>query len=88
MATKYGKVPVGWNEVWNQVGTRLPKESIIQHWIGHTTCGEVTENGNRCIYSPDGPWYLDGLKSTWESMYNIEVCSSSGVKDELCDGPG
>lgn len=29
IARKYGKTPVGWNEVWNEVGTRLPKGTII-----------------------------------------------------------
>lgn len=29
LAKKYGKIPVGWNEVWAEVGDRLDKSAII-----------------------------------------------------------
>ena len=34
------------------------------------------------LWSTDGVWYLDGLGSTWETMYRQEPCT--GITDDVC----
>lgn len=64
--------------------TQLNKATIIHQWLpGSTVAVNATANGYRVLWSTDGVWYLDGLKTTWETMYEQEPCT--GIPDNLCD---
>ena len=39
--------------------------------------------GYRCLWSTDGVWYLDGLGTTWQTMYKQEPCAE--ITDEACN---
>ena len=39
----------------------------------------ATADGFRVLVSPDGPWYLDGLGTSWQDMYLLEP--SKGITD-------
>jgi hypothetical protein len=63
---------------------QLNKATIIHQWLpGSTVAVNATANGYRVLWSTDGVWYLDGLSTTWETMYVQEPCT--GIPDNLCD---
>jgi len=79
-----GRDVAGWEEIWKHFGTELAKSTIIHQWLpGSTMSVEATKKGYRCLWSTDGVWYLDGLGTTWETMYSQEPCT--GISDELCN---
>ena len=39
--------------------------------------------GYRCLWSTDGVWYLDGLGTTWQTMYKQEPCAE--ITEEACN---
>eukprot|EP00930_Biecheleria_cincta_P032184 TRINITY_DN22339_c0_g1_i1.p1 TRINITY_DN22339_c0_g1~~TRINITY_DN22339_c0_g1_i1.p1 ORF type:complete len:532 (+),score=87.01 TRINITY_DN22339_c0_g1_i1:94-1689(+) len=63
-------------QVWDESIIRsnsTPTDALIQIW--HSSPGllqKAIDAGHDAVYSPDGPWYLDGLGSTWEDMYSVE----------------
>jgi len=69
---KAGRSPVNWDEVYKNFGTKLDKSTIIHVWRDKSYLAQVVADGFRGILSPDGPWYLDGLGTTWQQMYAIE----------------
>lgn len=84
IARSQGRDVVGWEEIWNHFGTALDKSTIIHQWLpGSTIAKNATAAGYRCLWSTDGVWYLDGLGSTWETMYSQEPCT--GIPDHLCN---
>lgn len=84
IARNYGRDVVGWEEIWNHFGTDLDKSTIIHQWLpGSTVSKNATANGYRCLWSTDGVWYLDGLGTTWETMYVQEPCT--GIPDDNCN---
>ena len=75
IAHAYGRDVVGWEEIWDNFGTKLDPSTIIQLWIPGSTIGPaVVEAGYRLIWSQDGTWYLDGLDTTWQTMYIQDPC--------------
>eukprot|EP01043_Picozoa_sp_COSAG02_P124828 COSAG02_NODE_61915_length_267_cov_0.619048_1_plen_66_part_01 len=51
-------------------GTELDKSTIIHQWLGGSTAmPNLTSHGYRGLWSTDGVWYLDGLATTWQTMY-------------------
>jgi hexosaminidase len=41
---------------------------------GSTLAQNATAHGYRVLWSTDGVWYLDGLSTTWQTMYEQEPC--------------
>merc|ERR1711907_100261 len=83
IARAQGRDVVGWEEIWDHFGTGLDKSTIIHQWLpGSTIAGNATAHGYRVLWSTDGVWYLDGLKSTWQTMYQQEPCN--GLNDTQC----
>mmetsp|Transcript_25049 Transcript_25049/g.40412 ORF Transcript_25049/g.40412 Transcript_25049/m.40412 type:complete len:525 (+) Transcript_25049:27-1601(+) len=83
IAHSQGRDVIGWEEIWNHFGTKLGKSTIIQQWLpGSKAAKEAVEQGYRVIWSTDGVWYLDGLKVTWETMYQQEPCD--GIDADKC----
>ena len=84
MARSSGHDVVGWEEIWNHFGTKLDPSAIIHIWLpGSSTSPAITAAGYRIIWSPRGPWYLDLLDQSWQSMYSADPCT--GVADAACD---
>jgi hexosaminidase len=72
---------VGWEEIWDTIGTELDPSTIIHQWLpGSTIAPAVTAAGYRLLWSTDGIWYLDGLTVSWETMYTAEPCE--GIPDD------
>ena len=42
----------------------------------------LTAHGYRGLWSTDGVWYLDGLASTWQTMYTQEPCTGVAAENE------
>lgn len=83
IARAQGRDVVGWEEIWNYFGTKLDKSTIIHQWLpGSTSAQKAAAAGYRVLFSPDGPWYLDGLGSTWQSMYSQDPCH--GISPDDC----
>lgn len=84
IARQQGRDVVGWEEIWNYFGTKLDKSTIIHQWLpGSTSAQQAAAAGYRVLFSPDGPWYLDGLGSTWQAMYMQDPCH--GIAPDACD---
>ena len=82
IAISYGRDVVGWEEIWDNFGTKLNPSTIIEQWKTGSTIGPaVVAAGYRLIYAEDGVWYLDGLTTTWQTMYIQEPCT--GIPNEL-----
>lgn len=72
IAEKIGKRAAVWDESIIR-SNRTPTNAIVQIW--HADPGllqKAISAGHDTVYSPDGPWYLDGLGSTWETMYQVD----------------
>lgn len=72
---KMGRTPINWDEVWANFGTTIDPNTIIHVWRNEEYVFNATRDGFRVLVSPDGPWYLDGLGTTWQQMYNLEPFS-------------
>eukprot|EP00911_Craspedida_sp_UC1_P000889 UC1_evm1s677 len=83
IARGFGREPVVWEEVWDHFGTKLDKSIIIHQWLpGSTIAKDAAAAGYRVLWSTDGVWYLDGLGTSFETMYEAEPCE--GIPDDLC----
>ena len=74
-----GRIPVNWDEVWYNFGTTIDPSTIIHVWRDESYVFNATREGFRVLVSPDGPWYLDGLDTTWQDMYLLEP--AKGITD-------
>ena len=84
IARAQGRDVAAWEEVWDHFGTELDKSTIIHQWLpGSKIAANATSHGYRVLWSTDGVWYLDGLGTTWETMYTQEPCN--GIPDEQCN---
>jgi len=84
IARSQGRDVVGWEEIWDHFGTNLDKSTIIHQWLpGSSIAKNATSHGYRVLWSTDGVWYLDGLSTTWQTMYVQEPCD--GIPDDLCN---
>jgi hexosaminidase len=64
-------------------GTELDKSTIIHQWLGGSTAmPNLTSHGYRGLWSTDGVWYLDGLATTWQTMYVQEPCKGVAAENE------
>jgi hexosaminidase len=70
MALAQGRLPVAWEDVWQNFGTEVNQNVVIQAWLSVNTPPNATAHGYRSIWSVDGHWYLDGLDVTWDSMWS------------------
>jgi hexosaminidase len=83
IAHSQGRDVVGWEEIWNHFGTQLDPSTIIHQWLpGSTVAKNCTSHGYRVLWSTDGVWYLDGLDTTWQTMYAQEPCT--GIDPVIC----
>jgi len=64
-----GRNPVNWEEVFNNFGSALDKETIVHVWLDFDTLAAVVAAGYRGILSNNDVWYLDHLDTTWEQFY-------------------
>ena len=59
IAHSFGRDVVGWEEIWDNFGTKLNPSTIIQQWIPGSTIGPaVVQAGYRLIWSTDGVWFV------------------------------
>jgi len=72
VAISAGRSPVNWEEVYNNFGTKLDKETIVHIWLDKDTLSKVVADGYRAILSDNDLWYLDHLQITWDAMYTNE----------------
>ena len=58
IAQSYGREVVCWEEVWNNFGTQLKKDTIIHQWLpGSTIAKQATAAGYRVLWSTASVWY-------------------------------
>ena len=76
---KYGRTPINWDEVWANFGKTIDPQTIIHVWRNEEYVYNATRDGFRVLVSPDGPWYLDGLDTSWQDMYELEP--ENGISD-------
>jgi hexosaminidase len=69
IAHSVNRLPINWEEVFNEFGTKLDSQSIIQVWLNHATAAKIVAAGYRCILSNSDVWYLDHLTVTWKEFY-------------------
>lgn len=80
-ASKVGKHAILWDE--SIIRTTAPSGAVIQIWhAGSGILQKAIDAGHDAVFSPDGPWYLDGLGTTWETMYKLDP------ENRLKPGPG
>lgn len=84
LAAERGRVAIGWDEVFEHFGERLPRTAIVQQWRtwGRTGVRDVTARGLRALVSLDPTWYLDSLRTGWREAYALEPCA--GLSDAEC----
>eukprot|EP01116_Phalansterium_solitarium_P023195 TRINITY_DN7_c0_g1_i1.p1 TRINITY_DN7_c0_g1~~TRINITY_DN7_c0_g1_i1.p1 ORF type:complete len:669 (+),score=276.66 TRINITY_DN7_c0_g1_i1:39-2009(+) len=83
IARSMGRDVVGWEEIWDHFGTELDPSTVIHQWLpGSTIAANATSHGYRVLWSTDGVWYLDGLGTTWQTMYSQEPCT--GINATAC----
>ena len=84
MAAALGRTVVGWQELWDHFGPKLPKGTVIQQWLPNSVALplNVTSNGYRLVWSDSSVWYLNHVKLTWRQMYEAEPCN--GLPDANC----
>lgn len=75
IAAGLGKRTTLWDEAISEATP--PADAIIEIWrawgnVATLNLEKAIQSGHDVIYAPDGPWYLDGLGSTWEDMYAVE----------------
>ncbi|CAE7534192.1 hexb2 [Symbiodinium natans] len=68
MAKKLGKQTILWDEAF--MSAKPPKEAVIQNWHDSKLMQQIVNAGYRALLS--NGWYLDHLKTTWESMYAMD----------------
>ncbi|KAG0270454.1 hypothetical protein DFQ27_006666 [Actinomortierella ambigua] len=54
-----GKTVMVWQEMLLEYHVDLPKDTVVQVWIGASGVKEVTEKGYRTVVSAQDHWYLD-----------------------------
>jgi hexosaminidase len=72
-----GRTVVGWNEIWNYFGTKLPAGTVIQLWVTNNAeamMKNITSNGYKAIFNPSQFTYLDHLTTQWTQIYQVEPC--------------
>jgi hexosaminidase len=70
-------------EYFVQRAQGIAHSTIIHQWLpGSTVAKTCTSHGYRVLWSTDGVWYLDGLDTTWQTMYAQEPCT--GIDPVIC----
>ena len=78
-----GREVVGWEEIWNHFKTDLDPTTIVHVWLPGSSVGpEATKAGYRVIWSRSDLWYLDWLKTSWDSMYEAEPTDGIAEEDQ------
>lgn len=72
MIYSMGRTPVNWDEVWANFGKTIDPNTIIHVWRNEEYVYDATRDGFRVLVSPDMPWYLPHVNTTWKQMYNLE----------------
>jgi len=89
IAKDIGKRATVWDESIIRSG-RTPTDAVVQIW--HPDPGllqKAISAGHDAVYSPDGPWYLDGLGSTWQDMYKVDpMANLSAASGKVLGGGG
>lgn len=76
-----GRTPAMWDE--SIIRAKAPGNAIVQIWHGDRgLLQKALDAGNDAVYSPDTGtgWYLDGLRVTWQSMYEVEPTSDLDMR--------
>jgi len=76
-----GRTPVNWDDVYANFGSTIDPQTIIHVWSNEANVAAATKDGFRVLVSPDGPWYLDQLTMSWQSMYLLEPMA--GISDPV-----
>jgi len=63
------RTPMNWEEVFDNFGSALAPDTIIQIWLSQATLARVVAAGFRGVLSNANAWYLPHLESTWADMY-------------------
>lgn len=84
IAKKLRKQTLVWDEVWNLLGTKLDKETVVIHTrfrsaqdrVGKDACvRNATAHGYRVLRSHNSAWYLDQtVNKNWTAQYDFDPC--------------
>ena len=65
-----------WNEVWDNMGDRIPRDIIIQLWQEGDKKNrlKMLKQGHEIIISYT--WYFDWLHEPWDKMYKLDIAEN------------
>jgi hexosaminidase len=69
IAISQSRTPINWEEVYDNFGTNLTKETVLQTWYYWDTAQKAVADGYRVIWS--NGWYLGSQGQTWQGFYGI-----------------
>lgn len=73
LSLKYNKKPVVWEEVYNNFGKTMMKDTTVHVWLGNANkLKSVVNDGYYGILSGVNPWYLP-RKYSWKNIYNVTI---------------
>jgi len=59
------KTVLHWEEVITSFKLDIPKDNVIQVWLGESSVKPITEQGYKVVASPYQAWYLDCGTGSW-----------------------
>jgi hexosaminidase len=67
---EHGLLPMVWEEMVLEWNATVPKDTIIQTWLGEAAVGELAEAGHKVIDSNNAFYYLDCGRGQWLDFDN------------------
>lgn len=71
LVRKHGATPVVWEEMVLEWGVDLPKDVIVQTWLGDESVKNATDKGYRVIAGHYLSWYLDCGNGQWLDFHGM-----------------
>lgn len=73
LSLKYNKQPIVWEEVYNNFGKTMIKDTVVHVWLGNANkLKSIVNDGYYGILSGANPWYLP-RKYSWKDIYNTTI---------------
>mmetsp|Transcript_488 Transcript_488/g.1193 ORF Transcript_488/g.1193 Transcript_488/m.1193 type:complete len:547 (-) Transcript_488:378-2018(-) len=76
-AEQLGKTHIGWEEIYINFKTKLPKSTIIHGWWHIEGIIEASSKGYNCLHSNIGMWYFD-QQTTYSQARLKDPCERLG----------
>ena len=74
LVKKHDRQTIAWEEVWINHRETLPKDILIQIWLGDgERLKDIVHDGFRAIVSNYKHWYLPQLWETWDYYYTNDM---------------